>query len=428
MSSFDSLLSQFKRKHSAPNNSNLANDQRKKRCQLTGTTSNGTEDDADLNKTLTITSSQPASPPPIGPVSNIYLLCPANVTTGGPEACHQLCQMINRVVLDDEQDAYDEEKKVGGTAYVMYVELDEKNQQPLLVPTKHPKTPGIYEKYEPVVAKSTTAFDARDLIVFPEIWTEHLFSFAPKAQKSIWWLSVDNNKGQYFASLSSAARGGKSNNNIRHFYQSEYARNYLVRNGISEKCQALTKLFEYIPNERFVLSPGIISFVNHAKYDVDARDLDVVYNPVKGKHFTDEIIEQAKVMKSGIRFSAISGEHGKRLTPDEVTVMLLRAKIYIDFGPHPGMDRLPREAALAGCIVITNAQGAAGYDADVPIPSTYKFCEFDVYKITACLKESIQEYKARREDFNEYRKWIEKQRSGMEVCVKELVAKLRNGS
>ena len=71
----------------------------------------------------------------------------------------------------------------------------------------------------------------------------------------------------------------------------------------------------------------------------------------------------------------------------QVTAKLLRAKIYIDFGPHPGMDRFPREAALAGCMIVTNTQGAAEYYADVPIPHKYKFQAFDVYKIAMCLKE-----------------------------------------
>lgn len=46
---------------------------------------------------------------------------------------------------------------------------------------------------------------------------------------------------------------------------------------------------------------------------------------------------------------------------------LKKCKIYIDLGFHPGKDRLPREAALCGCVVITNKSGAAAYHEDLPI-------------------------------------------------------------
>jgi hypothetical protein len=103
---------------------------------------------------------------------------------------------------------------------------------------------------------------------------------------------------------------------------------------------------------------------------------------------------------------------------------LKRAKVYIDFGNHPGMDRLPREAAMAGCIVITNKEGAAYYDEDVPIPSQYKIETFDVEKIHALLKKSIENYEERVHDFDAYREWISQQECKMESCVKGLLKSL----
>jgi hypothetical protein len=51
---------------------------------------------------------------------------------------------------------------------------------------------------------------------------------------------------------------------------------------------------------------------------------------------------------------------------------MLDAKLYIDFGHHPGKDRLPREAAIHGCCVIVARQGSAANDVDVPIPARFK--------------------------------------------------------
>lgn len=63
------------------------------------------------------------------------------------------------------------------------------------------------------------------------------------------------------------------------------------------------------------------------------------------------------------------------MTPEQVQELLASAKIYIDFGEHPGKDRLPREAILSGCVVITGRRGAAANDVDYNIPAEFKFDE-----------------------------------------------------
>ncbi|MCX7738527.1 MAG: hypothetical protein N2Z80_03840 [Hydrogenothermaceae bacterium] len=52
--------------------------------------------------------------------------------------------------------------------------------------------------------------------------------------------------------------------------------------------------------------------------------------------------------------------------------ILKKAKVYIDFGNHTGKDRIPREAAMLECCVITGRRGIAKYREDVPIPENYK--------------------------------------------------------
>ncbi|KAL3809235.1 hypothetical protein ACHAXA_005283 [Cyclostephanos tholiformis] len=98
---------------------------------------------------------------------------------------------------------------------------------------------------------------------------------------------------------------------------------------------------------------------------------------------------------------------------------------YIDFGPHPGMDRLPREAALAGCIVITNREGAAAHDEDVPLPQEFKFRTFDVEALHALLGDICRGDSAERkgrygeyvERMKPYVEWILGQEDRMEKCV-----------
>lgn len=91
------------------------------------------------------------------------------------------------------------------------------------------------------------------------------------------------------------------------------------------------------------------------------------------------------------------------------------------------MDRLPREAALAGCIVLTNREGAANYDKDVPLPSVFKFASFNADKVYALLKEiccdsiKFDEYSVKMQT---YKKWIIGQEYRMRVCVDKLIGEV----
>jgi hypothetical protein len=87
---------------------------------------------------------------------------------------------------------------------------------------------------------------------------------------------------------------------------------------------------------------------------------------------------------------------------------LQKAKVYIDFGNHPGKDRIPREAAILGCCVITGKRGSAAFFEDVPIPDEYKFedKEKNIPKIIDKIKDCLENYEKRYEDFDYYREVI----------------------
>jgi hypothetical protein len=146
------------------------------------------------------------------------------------------------------------------------------------------------------------------------------------------------------------------------------------------------------------------------------RTIDVFYNPAKGMHYTDAIRKRSGSL---IKIKPIgSGQDGRdRVSPEQVRRMLKQCKIYVDFGPHPGMDRLPREAALAGCCVVTNMEGAAQYKDDVPLPSKYKIQTFDVDAIHKLLLDLLENFEERSKDFDNYREWIRGQRKRMKECV-----------
>ncbi|HEY0185691.1 MAG TPA: hypothetical protein VGC09_23050 [Rhodopila sp.] len=92
--------------------------------------------------------------------------------------------------------------------------------------------------------------------------------------------------------------------------------------------------------------------------------------------------------------------------------LLRQARIYADFGPHPGRDRIPREAAMCGAIVLTGRRGAAAFAADVPIPERFRpdeaAADFEA-GAAALIDELLRSDTAFMESFEQqapYRDWI----------------------
>jgi hypothetical protein len=104
-----------------------------------------------------------------------------------------------------------------------------------------------------------------------------------------------------------------------------------------------------------------------------------------------------------IKFVPISN-----MTRGEVIKTLLRAKVYIDFGHFPGPERIPKEAAILGCCVITGKRGSAAFFEDVPIPDEYKFedREENIPKIIEKIRDCFENFEERYKDFDNYRQVI----------------------
>lgn len=76
----------------------------------------------------------------------------------------------------------------------------------------------------------------------------------------------------------------------------------------------------------------------------------------------------------------------QKMQPKEIAALMSVSKVYIDFGNHSGKDRLPREAAVNGCCIITGKKGAAKNAVDIPILFHYKFAD-DKQNIPAILNK-----------------------------------------
>jgi len=352
--------------------------------------------------------------------SNIYIVCPAYVETGGPEALHQLCDMINFVIQSvDRSKTISNLGDVKGCFMLYLVENNKTSSLAWASSIQECYSSNYEEAYKHV-----------------RIAAEE--PYRPTCcRTAIWWLSVDNNKKQF--------QSFDTRLDLIHLYQSEYAHHYLRKkckatvdntyyNDINKKLTAtIHKMTEYIPSHRYPKQQPVGEQNND-------RPIDVLYNPAKGMHYTDSIIQYFLQRKqTNITFTPIAAVDGsntktRRLTPTEVTNMLLKAKVYIDFGPHPGMDRLPREAALCGCCVITNRQGAAAFYDDVPIPPQFKIdvreneinASLYLDETFAVIKECVNSYDTMCGNFDEYRTWIRKQKDEMQRCVETFLSEINS--
>ena len=290
---------------------------------------------------------------------NILVACPHNYVTGGIELIHQLVHELN---------GYS-----GICAKVWYIGNNISNPQPK-----------EYDCYgNEYVIEQTPSCDS--FLIFPEIWADMTCSqsFA-KHKKAIYWMSVDN-----YVSRSS---GRKLPSDVLHITQSHYAYDYLI-NGLGIENSKIFMLTDYL-NEVFLNS-----------YDEDDERGDLIlYNPKKGMWFTQKIID-AMPYADGC-FVPLQD-----MTREQLISTMRTAKLYIDFGNHPGKDRLPRECAVNGCCVITSKNGSAKFQQDVTIPEEYKFEAVDenIPAIADKIEAILSDYSRHKENFMSYRALIRKE-------------------
>lgn len=324
----------------------------------------------------------------------IYFIANANVTSGGPELLHQCCAKFN---------------EFGYEAAIIYFSKFGFGVKPSeQVATK-------YGRYNCRVVKKIE--DRKENTI---VFSEGQWFFLPRfkhAKKVFWWLSVDN----YFSSFSLsyaklyAPFGRKSKKydpfaeNIIHCCQSEYAKLFLFENGIKDS--NIIELYDYLSEE----------FLRKTRDEETRRKENrILYNPKKGIEFTQKLMEADEELEW---FPL------QNLTHEQMIEIMTTSKVYVDFGNHPGKDRIPREAAMCGCIVITGRRGSANNDVDIPIDDRYKIADKDenIRDIISEIKLAMNQYDAKRKDFDNYRKIIVQEEEEFNNQVKAL-AKMLVGS
>lgn len=297
----------------------------------------------------------------------IIIVAPYGLVTGGAELLHQLCSCLN----DNSMNAY-----IGYTIDDSHGAIFWAGQSEVIKE---------YSNYNiNVLDVNKNQITSDDIFVISETALEMLPMLTAN-QTFIWWLSVDN----YLKCLRQdyinyAPVSFKDKPNILHLVQSWYAYRFLVESaGVDD--DKIFWLSDYIKD----------SFLQES-YDISRKKNQIVYNPAKGFERLKKIIEDTP------EYNWIPI---RNMTPDQVAEILRISKVYIDFGNHPGKDRIPREAAACRCCIITNRMGAAAYYEDISIPNKYKFTDVvdEETEVIGLIQEIFDHFEDHLKEFEEYR-------------------------
>lgn len=299
----------------------------------------------------------------------IYVICAAYYKTGGTEVIHQLVYHINQL---------------GGNAYIAYLRLYD-------VPSLCNPAFAKYVDESHFIEVGDIEDENYNAVIIPEGYPEYIDRYK-NAVKMLWWLSVDNFEGIYGFDDNKIDKEHKRFENAisYHLVQSEYARIYLLNKGTAPN--RILHLADYI-NDTFLDDDTGSDHLENARENI------ILYNPKKGEQSTRSIMEAGPELN----YTALID-----MTTDEIRDLMNRSKVYIDFGNHPGKDRIPREAAMSGLIVITGRHGSADNPIDICIPDRYKLKEEKVSgkEVVDLIKDCLDNYLERIDDFSEYRNLI----------------------
>lgn len=309
----------------------------------------------------------------------IVVLCPPYYKTGGTELLHQLVSKIN---------GFSQIK-----AFICYIGVDWKIEA---LPT-----PQSFIKYVDDNVVKIDEINSEDILIFPETLTKISYDFKNN-YKILWWLSVDNfynsigyKKKPIIKNLLKKILSRPPFNIINdvfksdlfelHLVQSEYALLHLKSQKVEKKILSLS---DYLG-----LDFGKI------EYDPKGRKNRILYNPLKSSKFIENLVNTTD-------FEWIKLE---KLSNEELINEYQMSKIYLDLGNHPGKDRIPREAAIFGCVLVTNTKGSAKNNIDVQIDSEFKVMENNSLEVVQRLQEILHNYDSCFEKQDNYRKKIEQE-------------------
>lgn len=316
----------------------------------------------------------------------IYIICPYK-KSGGPRSLHQLGNKL----IDRGIDTY---------VYYGYRGIHYETDQLLYADSKMKIAENIEDRKE-------------NMLIVPEIDTGWLNNFH-NVKGTIWWLSLhfylENNiwrrskfrtkllgQPHFFAylryfrdKLKEPVVNYVTPENLRnvtyHLYNCEYVHDYLLKQGVQKsKMSYLCGPIDIKEKDNFLINKGNL----------------ILYNPAKASPYI--LRKVLKYMKDNYPNYELKALHN--LSHKDVLQYLASAKVYLDLGYFPGPERIPREASMSYCNIITSTMGAAANDEDVPIPQKFKFAlnKKNVPKICKLMVDMCNNYNEYLHYYDRYR-------------------------
>ena len=326
--------------------------------------------------------------------TKVYIVSNPYYFNGGGELLHQLCDALNNNGIDSYMCYFDIKKH-------QFIKADIPDHIKLY--NTHP-CDGIED-------------NECNIIIVPEKYTEP-FKGLNRIQKCIWWLGMN----QYFwtSELYSWPRltvlyhwllylSGKATplpphkikgQEIRHLSQCWYGVAFLNNKGFHN----VAYLSDYINELHLDLGENV------------ERENIVLYNPKRNIKYLKKVMKYDE----SIKYIPIIN-----MSNQEVSALMARAKLYVDLGSHPGKDRMPREAALHGCCIITSTEGSADFWDDVPIGNEFKFVRSNANLplVHKKIMDVLNDYDGYMHKFDSYREFILKEKGHFEDDVKNIFSK-----
>jgi len=306
---------------------------------------------------------------------NVLMLCPANIVTGGTESIHEFASKLNAYDCVDVK--------------ILYFRCSNGNPQPK-----------EYEEYHVDYVTSLPS-NYNEIVIFPEIWANEVNN--PKyanCLKIVHWLGVDV---YYWNNPVSEYNKFLEKKDVLHLTQMQYAVDNLLKLGVNPK---LIQHISDVPNKIF-----------YEDYEEVSRNDVVLFNPNLSKITDFQRAVMRKAQEEGISFKPL--EH---MTREQMAQTMREAKLYIDFGVFSGRERIPREAALSGCCVITSKSGCAKYFSDVALLDKWKFETIpeNIPKIVDTIKYILVNYETVKSEFDTYRQSLLEDRKNLPTDCEKL--------
>ena len=324
----------------------------------------------------------------------VYILCTSNFATGGTESLHLLCHTLRKKDIDARM-IYAEENHLIGELIYRLGHPGHGNVDVCKGWYDHVTSNGKVEQFNIYDTVSTDKIEDNEnnTLIVPEIYLNALNKFS-LLKKGIWWLAARvNSDGSYDYQK---WFNFNKDRDVYHFYNSKAAEFMLSNLNATNYFQLKT-------------------FVNeNIKFSDKTKENIICYNPKKGLEFTEKILKLLPEYKH-IPIN--------NMTPEQVRDTLSRAKLYIDFGHHPGRERLPREAILCDCCIISSFEGSAMFFEDMPIKESYKFEKDDknINVIVNLIKDVINDYDTHLNNFKHYKKILSNNKTQFNIDVDNLI-------